>query len=73
MKLLLDTHAFIWAIAQPRLLSRRVAALIADSANVVLISAVSVYEIEFKVTIRRRPQAAYSGLVHRFSSWGPAL
>lgn len=48
MKLLLDTHAFIWAIAQPRLLSRRVAALIADSANVVLISAVSVYEIEFK-------------------------
>ena len=48
MRLLLDTHAFVWAIARPALLSRRAAALIEDPANVILVSAVSVYEIEFK-------------------------
>jgi PIN domain nuclease of toxin-antitoxin system len=48
MKLLLDTHAFVWAIARSRLLSRRAVALIEDPANVVLVSAASAYEIEFK-------------------------
>ncbi len=48
MRLLLDTHAFVWAIARPALLSRRAAALIVDTDNVILISAVSAYEIEFK-------------------------
>lgn len=51
MKVLLDTHVFIWAIGQPPLLSKRAAALIEDPANQVLVSAVSAYEIEFK---RRR-------------------
>lgn len=48
MKLLLDTHAFVWAIARSRLLSRRATVLIQDRDNVVLVSAVSAYEIEFK-------------------------
>jgi PIN domain nuclease of toxin-antitoxin system len=48
MKLLLDTHAFVRAIAQPRLLSKRAAALVEESVNVILVSAVSAYEIEFK-------------------------
>ncbi len=51
MNLLLDTHAFVWAIAKSHLLSPRAASLISDGANVVLVSAVSAYEIEFK---RRR-------------------
>jgi PIN domain nuclease of toxin-antitoxin system len=51
VKLLLDTHAFIWSIMQSRLLSARAASLIGDPANTVLVSAVSAYEIEFK---RRR-------------------
>ena len=51
MKVLLDTHVFIWAIGQPPLLSKRAAALIEDPTNEVLVSAVSAYEIEFK---RRR-------------------
>ena len=48
MKLLLDTHAFVWAIARSQLLSRRAARLIEDTSNPVLVSAVSAYEIEFK-------------------------
>ena len=48
MKLLLDTHAFVWAIARSRLLSRRAVNLIQDTDNLVLVSAVSAYEIEFK-------------------------
>jgi PIN domain nuclease of toxin-antitoxin system len=51
VKLLLDTHAFVWAIAQSRLLSARAASLMADDANIVWVSAVSAYEIEYK---RRR-------------------
>lgn len=48
MSLILDTHAFIWAIGQPRLLSRRATALLTDRANRVWVSTVSAYEIEFK-------------------------
>jgi PIN domain nuclease of toxin-antitoxin system len=51
VKLLLDTHAFVWAIAQSRLLSARAASLMADDTNIVWVSAVSAYEIEYK---RRR-------------------
>jgi PIN domain nuclease of toxin-antitoxin system len=51
VNLLLDTHAFVWAIAQSRLLSARAASLMQDGANTVWVSAVSAYEIEFK---RRR-------------------
>jgi PIN domain nuclease of toxin-antitoxin system len=48
VKLLLDTHAFVWAMAQSHLLSPRAAKLIEDGANVVLVSAASAYEIEYK-------------------------
>jgi PIN domain nuclease of toxin-antitoxin system len=48
VKVLLDTHAFVWATARSRLLSGRAAGLIQDTDNVVLVSAVSAYEIEFK-------------------------
>jgi PIN domain nuclease of toxin-antitoxin system len=48
MKLLLDTHAFVWAVARSRLLSKRAVELIEDPGNIVLVSAVSAYEIEFK-------------------------
>lgn len=53
MKLLLDTHALIWALADEEQLSRRAAAAIADPENEVWASAVSGYEIEFK-----RPRSA---------------
>ena len=48
MKLLLDTHAFVWAVARSSRLSPKAASLIRDPANRVLVSAISAYEIEFK-------------------------
>jgi PIN domain nuclease of toxin-antitoxin system len=41
MKLLLDTRAFVWAMAQSHLLSSKAATLIQDGANLVLVSAVN--------------------------------
>ncbi|MEO7027754.1 MAG: type II toxin-antitoxin system VapC family toxin [Caulobacteraceae bacterium] len=48
MRLLLDTHAFVWAVARSDRLSVIAASMIADPANAVLVSVVSAYEIEFK-------------------------
>lgn len=48
MKLLIDTHVLIWALADSRYLSKRAARLLADGSNDVLVSAGSAYEIEFK-------------------------
>jgi PIN domain nuclease of toxin-antitoxin system len=47
--LLLDTHAFLWSIAEPRKLSRRAARLITDEENQLLLSAASIWEIFLKV------------------------
>jgi PIN domain nuclease of toxin-antitoxin system len=48
MKLLLDTHAFIWWDSKPELLSRRVLTALEDVANDLLISAASLWEIQIK-------------------------
>lgn len=48
MRLLLDTHVFIWAMAKVSRLPPRVAAAIRDPDNEVWLSAVSLYEIEYK-------------------------
>lgn len=48
LNLLLDTHAFLWLIAEPEKLSERVTELIQDSSNSVFLSSVSVWEIVVK-------------------------
>lgn len=48
MRLLLDTHAFIWAAADPDRLSSRAAAAIIDPDHDVYVSAVSGWEITIK-------------------------
>lgn len=48
MKLLLDTHAFIWWDNEPAKLSPRVLALCQDRANTVLLSVASVWEMQIK-------------------------
>ncbi len=49
MRLLLDTHAFLWAIAEPDKLSRRARTAISDSRNDTVLSAVSLWEIALKI------------------------
>ena len=48
MRLLLDSHAVYWWVAGSRRLSATARELILDRGNAVLVSAVSVYELEWK-------------------------
>lgn len=48
MRLLLDTHTFIWAVGMSSRLPPRVAAVIRDPENDVWLSAASLYEVEYK-------------------------
>ena len=49
MKYLLDTHVFLWATSQPKLLPAIVAATITDLNNDVFVGSVTFWEIAIKV------------------------
>jgi PIN domain nuclease of toxin-antitoxin system len=51
MNLLLDTHAFLWFIANDPRLSRRAQTLIQDAGNRRLLSMASLWEIAIKVSL----------------------
>ncbi len=51
MRLLLDTHAFLWAAADPDRLQPAAREAIEDSANEVLVSAAVAWEISIKVAL----------------------
>lgn len=48
MRLLLDTHAIIWAVDQPDRLGSRARPALEDAANELLISAATIWEIAIK-------------------------
>lgn len=51
MRLLVDTHAFIWMLGRPERLSSSARSAVNDSANQLLVSVVSLWEIAIKVSI----------------------
>src|SRR5262245_47082819 len=51
MKLLLDTHAFIWWDSEPAKLPGKTLALCQDQANTVLVSVASVWEMQIKLQL----------------------
>ena len=53
MKLLLDSHTYLWWLEDHPKLSPAARAALADPANVVLVSAASIWEIEIKRAIGR--------------------
>lgn len=53
MKLLLDTHIALWAIADDDRLSARARALIDNSDNEIVVSAATVWEISIKHALAR--------------------
>ena len=55
MRLLLDTHAFLWFVAGDTTLSARGRALIEDDANEKLVSLASLWEIAIKTSIGKLP------------------
>jgi PIN domain nuclease of toxin-antitoxin system len=57
MRLLLDTHAFLWWLDGNRRLPKRTRGLISDDANVIMVSAASAWEISTKARLGRLPRA----------------
>ncbi len=57
MRLLLDTHALIWWLADDPALGEAAGAAIADAANEVLVSAVSAMEVATKYRLGKLAQA----------------
>ena len=57
MRLLLDTHAFLWWIADSGRLSARACRAIADEENDISVSAASAWEIATKHRLGRLPSA----------------
>lgn len=53
MKLLLDTHALIWAMEESPALSAGAAEAIADNGNVIFVSIVSLWEIAIKLSVNK--------------------
>lgn len=51
MKLLLDTHTFIWWDSEPDRLSPQALALCQDRRNILLLSVVSVWEMQIKLQL----------------------
>ena len=71
MRLLLDSHIFIWWLGDERRLDRRLRDLIADPGNLVQVSAASIWELEIEQALGRmildgeelHPQIAASGFI----------
>ena len=57
MRLLLDTHTFLWWLDGSRRLPKRARALISDDANVIFVSAASAWEISTKARLGKLPGA----------------
>ena len=53
MRLLLDTHLLLWAVASSKRLPGEARTLLEDAANEVFFSAASIWEIAIKSTLRR--------------------
>src|SRR5437764_376878 len=53
MKVLVDTQTLLYATLSPESLSKKVAAIIADENNTILVSAASAWEIATKVRLGR--------------------
>ncbi|PKA11085.1 PIN domain nuclease [Leptospira meyeri] len=48
MAYLLDTHALLWVIGDSKQLSKKVATIVQDQENQILVSAISLWEISLK-------------------------
>jgi PIN domain nuclease of toxin-antitoxin system len=58
MRILLDTHAYFWWETDDPKLSTRASKIIGDTESIVLVSAVTAWELATKARIGKWPQAA---------------
>ena len=57
MRVLLDTHAFLWWLDGDRRLSKRARAAVGDAENIVFVSAASAWELSTKARLGKLPGA----------------
>jgi len=57
VRALLDTHALLWALTEPRRLGRRARTFIENPDNIRVVSAASAWEIATKFRLGKLPQA----------------
>ena len=62
MRALLDTHAFLWWIADSGRLSETARSVIADEKNHIVVSAASAWEIAAKSRLGRLPDSAAAAI-----------
>lgn len=67
MKVLCDTHALLWAIRAPHLLSTKARDVLEDPAVVLTASSVSAFEIATKAQIGKLPDVDF--LVHDYAGF----
>ena len=53
MKLLLDTHIFLWALSEPNRLSQKQVIAMEDPTNTVYVSSISITEISIKASLSK--------------------
>lgn len=72
MRVLLDTHAFVWWVLDDERLSDTARALLLDRSNVVLVSAASAYEMSVKAARGRLtlPEPAGTYVASRLAGEG---
>lgn len=59
MRLLLDTHAFLWWLAGDKRLSVRARRIVAEETNIVFVSAASAWEVATKARLGKLPGADF--------------
>jgi PIN domain nuclease of toxin-antitoxin system len=58
MRLLLDTHVFLWAVAEPKRLSSKARSSITKLENQIFVSPVTAYELSYKHRQGKLPAGA---------------
>jgi PIN domain nuclease of toxin-antitoxin system len=61
LKLLLDTHAAIWAVAQSTLLPPHIRNVLVSNSKDIFVSSVTIFEIATKYQLRRPDSPPFSG------------
>lgn len=64
MRLLLDTHAFLWFLSDDVQLSALARGLIEDGANEILLSVASLWEIAIKVSLGKTDDKWITRYIH---------
>jgi PIN domain nuclease of toxin-antitoxin system len=73
MRLLLDTHSFLWTISEPARLPPKARRAVEDSSNQAFVSAIALWEITIKVRIGKLDLGSDSDLINAATNAGIEL